>query len=1792
MSNNIQKKQYSNSNNNNSSNNEYDNVEDINNSNSKGGGGGKGRGEWRSGNVNNSSSNNNNNNSRNNTTGSNSNNNSMSELPQLVTMLSAPAPPTLRVYDPQQQFSQSQYNHTITAQMMAKEKDGGSSESNNNSFSQVLASATSQQSDSTSNSLNNSINDSIFNKSTTDIVDQEMLKKILSEDDDDDVDIDDEQEIDINQLLNDNQDIEDEEDLEEMMSVANSSKIIDGSSSTGGVAVGGVGGIGMFSPIYGTSPSTVSLSSAAGLQINPHHHGSNLFNSSINNHNNSSSTSSVISKHMMNSIDINSDNILPMLWGSKNARRSLNGIVVEPQFYTKLSEQLSSPDIRKEAGYPTCFSTSKYICIGTSHGFLLIFNYNQDLVSIIGGTICADSGSVTAIDQPSCKVNEDWMVSGHQNGQIILWDIPTGKPLKVMDATIHKHPILHLKFFSDGQRFISSDAHGVTYIITITRGFMSLGSDQQLLLNGNLGPVLSIAPLLPGNYPHPTDKSHIFALATKRKILVISASIEGVCILNNKITKPTYDELRVFDPFALEEVESVNVKSMQIIHHSKFQSVYSFHNSIRTNKSRIYLLGLNGFFTAHVLTWLERLSVLVSNQQWFEALCLALDFYEGKAKATTGLSSNTIDCKLLTGEKIIEMLSQLCYIVFSQPNGGGGGSLNNSHSNLHSLGGKSGGGSDSPSIVILRSRNLIPKNLIDNEQISNMTMHQQLALICIEFCVTIKRTDFLFGEIFNYFVESGMVATILEFLEPYILHDRLVHLNPEVMQFMMNHYQEKGILLRAEQCLLHLDIASLDFHQTVVLCRKHHLYSALIYLYNRGLDDYITPLEDMMELVVLKPTEENQQEEEDNGNGHINRGDLNGGISPNLISSNHLNLVEEVSKRLLHYLRYSLSGRVFPSGKPIPSQRVPSLKMEIYEYLFLRNIFPEDPTPYPRLFNLLKLNSLEMINILSNSFDDQLLSIPASPKQPQPSQQYQQQLQQQQLQQQQQVHKAGSVPSVNSSLVIPAIPFNVNKSNLNHHTMMSVLLLIVIDRSQQPYDPHTNESWPFTIEQQGQVCVLLAKCFEKRLIKSIEPTLLGRLVGILSVPPIASAAPIYNRTDRQSSLLGVLMNSSPKDYDSDKLLVIAEGNELYRVAQYIYSQQRQYAKMVVCQIRDPDTRAQTFDYVRQLLENPALNDADRQTVRQTTISNLAHLIVVDSTATAQLIMDYFASDHEKIVKELGQFPKLQYTYLVGLLGNDSSSRVAIQQRTGIYISNETYELYIKLMCMYSSDLVYKYLVSHDDYPLDACLKICQQYNNFEGATYLLERTGDVYKALEMIVTVLKKKIEDILKHFSNVYANVKNLKNEKATAIPIEKEIMDTLNTAIALCQRNSQKLQISENQMIWFRLLDTIVLFVRKVKQSMINSNSNSPLLLADDRTPGGWSKGSLISSPQQSQSPSLVPLTLDPNGNIDTSSSSSSSLINNINLLQQKPKSAIYVKCTGFLNRLIHIILNSMMGSVALPLILTKIVNDHGSDEFGDFKAIITGMLDTCTFETSILHTANQLIQNDMYNTTRSYIRQRSKAYSPVMRKCVMCSRPIGDFPASSNNQQVPLDLVVVFQCNHAIHSTCMGKHSACPLCSKDNENAENNGSNNKKKKEKSNNNNNINSSSNPNQQKQPNQPLSPILFDPKKIRQDKDGGQGNTYLERLSNYTKLNKRNTYSYYNTNNILKSKSSDDHQLYSPIISKQASRYSQHYQQQQQQQYQQHQQQQQQYQQQHSTQQRTNRPTTSNTSSQSKYTRE
>jgi hypothetical protein len=105
----------------------------------------------------------------------------------------------------------------------------------------------------------------------------------------------------------------------------------------------------------------------------------------------------------------------------------------------------------------------------------------------------------------------------------------------------------------------------------------------------------------------------------------------------------------------------------------------------------------------------------------------------------------------------------------------------------------------------------------------------------------------LFDEIYPR-ISSFEVARdcFLQLLEPHFLNDRLQSISPSIMQQFVAFYEDKGWLETLESCISHVDVSSLDLHQILTLSHNQGLCHAYLYVHTRALQDYVSPLEDLM----------------------------------------------------------------------------------------------------------------------------------------------------------------------------------------------------------------------------------------------------------------------------------------------------------------------------------------------------------------------------------------------------------------------------------------------------------------------------------------------------------------------------------------------------------------------------------------------------------------------------------------------------------------------------------------------------------------------------------------------------------------------------------------------------------------------------------------------------------------------------------------------------------------------------------------------------------------------------------
>lgn len=196
-----------------------------------------------------------------------------------------------------------------------------------------------------------------------------------------------------------------------------------------------------------------------------------------------------------------------------------------------------------------CIAISTSIALGTSKGLILVFDYNQNLKSIIGlGTKAVESGAVTSI---SISADHSTVAGGHTSGIIFTWEL--AKPAKPfleispidrkksheVDGHVHDVEILHVGFLgSRHTALVSADGKGMAFSHLATRGMGSIGRTVKTTRILGRYPettassarqrkpsaVLAFSPLPLGNVAHITDTIGLVAMLTPYLLVIVSTT--------------------------------------------------------------------------------------------------------------------------------------------------------------------------------------------------------------------------------------------------------------------------------------------------------------------------------------------------------------------------------------------------------------------------------------------------------------------------------------------------------------------------------------------------------------------------------------------------------------------------------------------------------------------------------------------------------------------------------------------------------------------------------------------------------------------------------------------------------------------------------------------------------------------------------------------------------------------------------------------------------------------------------------------------------------------------------------------------------------------------------------------------------------------------------------------------------------------------------------------------------------------------------------------------------------------
>ncbi|TAQ84744.1 hypothetical protein B7494_g6929 [Chlorociboria aeruginascens] len=1258
----------------------------------------------------------------------------------------------------------------------------------------------------------------------------------------------------------------------------------------------------------------------------------------------------------------------------------------------KMNGQAFSEIGKRNFGTPTCISVSASIVLGTSKGIILIFDYHQNLKSIIGpGTKAVESGAITSV-----AISADHLIvaGGHANGSIFTWEAArAARPFlhipsldasqmvnRTIDGQIPNVAIRHLGFLGTRHTaLVSADDRGMAFSHLATRGTGALGrSVRTTRILGRYpndvatsakarkpSTVLAFAPLPLGNVERRTDTMGLTAMLTPYLLVIVSTT--PVAQTQHKAPRPKEIaahsamsgclawfpavKLKVKDPntgsdfskvklvycwsnvltvLDVEEVESSDkdkpaslffrprsrwkaeeaivavqwlsrsvltiltitqrliiledgsmrmTDAFDLVHkHIFHQDLFSkqlhnlveqldeedtsmhgvvadaFYMSFKAYKSRMFLLGFNDVSIGTLSNWADRLIALMEDGDYIGAIELATSYYTGDTdKLTIGLPEDTTLRHSMVRDKLVEIMTASLKFAFSQA---------------------------------------------QKQQRTDDVHLKNLAEACFSACLSIGDVDYLFDEAYEWYEQEDAEGILLESLEPHILERQIVTIPPTVVKAMVTHFVSKGLESRLEEVICHMETATLDIDEVTTLCKQHNLYDALIYVWNQALGDYITPLIDLLTLLV--PLAKNGDYFT---NGHVMEDPISG-----------VNAL-----KLFPYMAYTFTGRVYPTGDDLGDQQALDAKAELYWFIFSGKtiIWPKgssmpfltkpphehEPT-FPYLRMILKFDAPSFLSALNEAFEDTFLN--DTPER-----------------------------AVNGGSNRDMSEEHIFGLSVNRQYIITILLEVM----------NSND---FASEDTIYLDMFIARNLPKfpQYLLLSGTALHKVLIGLCNYPGDELA------DDAQLSTEYLLSVYHPPDLLT--LMPMFQQAGFYRVLKSIYKSDKQYNKLVEAYFEDPEGRENIFECIADCLRpRSALTKRQIREVHEVLKSHAKDLVYLDAVRAARIIDSYASSLHQAVLDSLPDDPELQYTYLNTIFES------TVKNTENSKDKNSFTERYVQLMCKYDAAHVAGYveLVQASDLHLDKVLPFMEESGVVDAAVVLMARDGQLQGAMDRLIRHLKKLEAALQGLLGGTIEDIESMQAEEA-AEDLLGALQKYTNVGIWLCQgqtessaprtssllrkRFNRKDELLPEENLWLDLIDTTVQITRAISSSLTDPELSVSGVLDHEKL--------------QSQLRTLVQRSFTA---LLASTSTPTQMGTNLSFLRI---------LRAFLAR----------ASVASP-------------NLSDLRAVLGSIFSAYTYEESILSLANRLLDKDLFVNVQLATTLKQRGWRPRGATCEGCGRRV---------------------------------------------------------------------------------------------------------------------------------------------------------------------------------------------------------
>lgn len=826
-----------------------------------------------------------------------------------------------------------------------------------------------------------------------------------------------------------------------------------------------------------------------------------------------------------------------------------------------------------------------------------------------------------------------------------------------------------------------------------------------------------------------------------RSVLTVLTITQRLIVLEDRSMRMTEAFDLIYKHIYHADLFSKQLHSLVEQHDEEDDSMHgvvgdAFYMSFKAYKGRLFLLGFNDVSIGALSNWADRLIALMEHGDYIGAIQLATAYYTGDAdKLTIGLPEDPDLRHSMVRDKLMEIMGASLKYAFGQ--------------------------------------RLKSKAEVDDHHL------QELAEVCFTACKGVSDVDFVFDEMYEWFEDAGAEGIFLETLEPYILDGTITAVPPSVVKAMVTYFVAKGAESRLEEIICHMDTATLDLDQITSLCKQHSLYDALIYVWNQALNDFVTPLIDLLTLLVPL-----MQSAELSGTGNIRLDEIH----------------ELTATKMFPYLSSVLTGRIYPTGGSLAEDVALKAKAELYWFLFsgksiawpkgnpqkfLTKPRQSDEPSFPYLRMILKFDAPSFLSTLNEAFEDSFLN--DSPEK-----------------------------QVNGDARRDLPEEQVFGLTVDRQYIVSILMEIMNPSEFDPAD---------TIYLDMFIARNLPKYPQYLLFPG--STLTRVLTGLCNYPGEDLAE------DAQLSAEYLLSVYHPPDMPD--LMPLFKKAGFYRILKRTYKVDKQYGQLIQTYFEDPYDRDGLFDCLDECLRPSAkLSKRQVQEMHSVIKQNAREFIDLDPTRAAMVLAAHAPDLHQYVLDAAADEPELQYAYLKTILEPDDS----LGRRVKATPDRDLVEHYVQLMCKFDPSHVSDYvgLVQSTNLRLEKLLPTMEESGVVDAAVVLMAREGQVRQAMDRLLKHLQT-LESALQGLLAGSEDEANRAHLQPAAEDLIVALQKYIHVGIWLCQGQTKTVReasslrrrqksptheaLSPDEALWLDLIDTSVQITRRASAALESRQS-----------------------------------------------------------------------------------------------------------------------------------------------------------------------------------------------------------------------------------------------------------------------------------------------------------------------------------------------------------------------------------